>query len=129
VANNQAKIRVPGQGFLFIGRFSKWSTRATEIGSAVWCPKHHHGVLNIITQTEFRQKLVQPLEIGRQCATAVSAAIFEASGILQARVPGLLATDVVLTDGSSIKFAQQAAALGAKTLMIIGNLSAPAIGL
>ena len=55
---------------------------------------------------------------------------FEASGILQARVPGLLATDVVLTDGLSIKFAQQAAALlGAKTLMIIGNLSAPAIGL
>jgi hypothetical protein len=61
----------------------------------------------------------------RQWATAVIVAISEASGILQACVSGLLATEVVLTDGTSIKFAKQAAALGAKTLMMIGNLSAP----
>ena len=37
--------------------------------------------------------------------------------------PDLLATDVILTDGSSTGLVQQAEVLGAKTLMMTGNPS------
>ena len=53
-------------------------------------------------------------------ATAV-ATVSEATTHLQIDVPDLLATDVVLTDGSSAGLVQQAKATGAKTLMMTGN--------
>ena len=77
-------------------------------------------LLIVDTQAEFRQQLVRLLEQAGHRATAV-ATISEAISILQAGVPDLLATDVVLTDGSSTSLARQAAALGAKTLMMTGN--------
>jgi DNA-binding NtrC family response regulator len=45
----------------------------------------------------------------------------EATGILQAEVPDMLATDVVLIDGSSASLVKQAEAAGTKTLMMTGN--------
>jgi len=77
-------------------------------------------VLIVDTQPESRQQLVRLLEKAGHRAVAV-ATLTEAAGILQAGIPDLLATDVVLTDGSSTSLVQQAAALGAKTLMITGN--------
>jgi len=77
-------------------------------------------ILIIDTQPEFRHQLVRLLENTGHRAAAV-ATISEAAAMLQTGVPDLLATDVVLTDGSSTNFAQQAAALGAKTLMMTGN--------
>jgi DNA-binding response OmpR family regulator len=56
----------------------------------------------------------------RSRATAV-ASVSEATRLLQTEVPDLLATDVVLTDGSSTSLVQQAEAAGAKTLMMTGN--------
>jgi len=41
--------------------------------------------------------------------------------MLQAEVPDLIATDAVLTDGSSTSLVEQAAAAGTKILMMIGN--------
>src|SRR4029453_4531629 len=52
--------------------------------------------------------------------TAV-ATIAEAASILALEVPNLLATDVVLIDGSSTSLAKQAEAAGAKTLMMTGS--------
>lgn len=49
------------------------------------------------------------------------ASVSEADGRLQAEAPDLLATDAVLTDGSSTSLVQQAEATGAKTLMMTGN--------
>ena len=45
----------------------------------------------------------------------------EARAVLQTEAPDLLATDVVLSDGSSSALVQQAQAAGAKTLMMTGN--------
>jgi DNA-binding response OmpR family regulator len=41
--------------------------------------------------------------------------------MLPTLVPDLLATDAVLTDGSSANLVQQAEVLGTKTLMMTGN--------
>jgi hypothetical protein len=68
-------------------------------------------VLIVDSQPQFRHQLVRLLEsAGHQ--TAAVATITEAAGILQTQVPDLLATDVVLTDGSSTNLTEQAAALG-----------------
>jgi two-component system, OmpR family, response regulator len=77
-------------------------------------------ILIVDTQAQLRQQLVRLLESAGHRAAAV-ATISEAAGILQTQVPDLLATDVVLTDGSSTSLTQQAAALGVKTLMMTGN--------
>jgi DNA-binding response OmpR family regulator len=77
-------------------------------------------ILIVDTQPELRQQLVWLLEQAGHRAAAV-AIVSEAAGMLQAEVPDLLATDVVLTDGSSTKLCEQAAASGAKILMMTGN--------
>jgi len=77
-------------------------------------------ILIVDTQAEFRQQLVRLLEQASHRAVAV-ATISEAGDILQTGAPDLLATDVVLTDGSSTNLVKQAAELGAKTLMMTGN--------
>ena len=77
-------------------------------------------ILIVDTQAQLRQQLVRLLESAGHRAAAV-ATISEAAGILQTQVPDLLATDVVLIDGSSTSLTQQAAALGVKTLMMTGN--------
>jgi DNA-binding response OmpR family regulator len=77
-------------------------------------------VLIVDSQAEFRQQLVRLLEQAGHRATAV-ASVSEATSLLQAEAPDLLATDVVLSDGSSTSLAQQAEAAGAKTLMMTGN--------
>jgi DNA-binding response OmpR family regulator len=77
-------------------------------------------ILIVETQVDLRRTLVRLLEQAGHDATAV-ATISEAAGILAADVPDLLATDVVLTDGSSTSLAQQAEAVGAKTLMMTGS--------
>jgi DNA-binding response OmpR family regulator len=77
-------------------------------------------ILIVDTQAQSRLQLVRLLESAGHRADAV-ATISEASGILQTQVPDLLATDVVLIDGSSTGLTQQAAALGVKTLMMTGN--------
>jgi DNA-binding response OmpR family regulator len=61
-------------------------------------------------------RLVSLLERAGHSATAV-ATIAEAASILAINVPDLLATDVVLTHGSSTSLAKQPEAAGAKTLM------------
>jgi hypothetical protein len=45
--------------------------------------------------------------------------------MLQTEVPDLLATDAVLTDGSSTSLAKQAEAAGAKILMMTGSPDRP----
>jgi DNA-binding response OmpR family regulator len=77
-------------------------------------------ILIVDSQVEFRQQLVRLLEQAGHRATAV-ASVSEATSLLQTEVPDLLATDVVLTDGSSTSLVQQAEAAGAKTLMMTGN--------
>ena len=77
-------------------------------------------ILIVDTVPQFRQQLVRVLENAGHRVTAV-ATISEAAGILQTQVPDLLATDVVLTDGSSTSLTERAAALGVKTLMMTGN--------
>ena len=77
-------------------------------------------ILIVDSQVEFRQQLVRLLEQAGHRATAV-ALVSEATSLLQAEVPDLLATDVVLTDGSSTRLVQQAEAAGRKTLMMTGN--------
>ena len=72
------------------------------------------------TQAEFRDQFVRLLEQAGHRATAV-ATVSDATSLLQAEVPDLLATDVVLTDGSSTSLAQQAEAAGCKTLMMTGS--------
>jgi DNA-binding response OmpR family regulator len=76
--------------------------------------------LIVDSQVECRQQLVRLLEQAGHRATAV-ASVSEATSLLQTEVPDLLATDVVLTDGSSTSLVQQAEAAGAKTLMMTGN--------
>jgi DNA-binding response OmpR family regulator len=77
-------------------------------------------ILIVETQTNLRHTLVNLLEQAGHSATAV-ATISEAASILAADVPDLLATDVVLTDGSSTSLARQAEAGGAKTLIMTGS--------
>ena len=77
-------------------------------------------ILIVDTQPELRQQLVRVLEKAGHRAVAV-ATVSEAAGILQAGAPDLLATDVVLTDGSSANLVHQAATLGSKTLMLTGS--------
>jgi two-component system nitrogen regulation response regulator GlnG len=77
-------------------------------------------IIIVDTQAEFRTQLVRLLERAGHRATAV-ATIAEAAGLLQAEIPDLLATDVVLTDGSSTRLVQRAQAAGSKTLMMTGN--------
>ncbi len=77
-------------------------------------------ILIVDTHVDLRRTLVRLLEEAGHEATAV-ATIAEAAGILAAEVPDLLATDVVLTDGSSTSLAQQAQGAGVKTLMITGS--------
>jgi hypothetical protein len=47
--------------------------------------------------------------------------VSEATGLLQVEVPDLLASDVILIDGSSASLVQQAEVAGAKILMMTGN--------
>ena len=70
-------------------------------------------ILIIEAQADLRHTLVGLLEQAGHSATAV-ATITEAASILAVDVPDLLATDVVLTDGSSTSLAKQAEAAGAK---------------
>ena len=77
-------------------------------------------ILIVDTQSELRGQLVRALERAGHRATAV-ATVSQGAQILAAGAPDLLATDVILTDGSSTGLAQQAEALGAKTLMMTGN--------
>jgi DNA-binding response OmpR family regulator len=74
-------------------------------------------ILIVEAQTDLRHRLVSLLEQAGHSATAV-ATIAEAVSILAVDVPDLLATDVVLIDGSSTSLAKQAEAAGAKTLMM-----------
>ena len=77
-------------------------------------------VLIVDTQAEFRQRLLWLLEQAGHRGTAV-ATISEATSILEDEVPDLLATDVILTDGSSASLAKRAEQLGARTLMMTGS--------
>jgi DNA-binding response OmpR family regulator len=77
-------------------------------------------ILIVDSQAEFRQNLVRRLEEAGHRATAV-ATVSEASKILRVEVPDVLATDVVLTDGSSTALAKQGEMAGAKVLMMTGN--------
>jgi DNA-binding response OmpR family regulator len=77
-------------------------------------------ILIIEAQTDLRHTLVILLEQAGHSATAV-ATLAEAAGILAVEVPDLLASDVVLIDGSSTSPAKQAEAAGAKTLIMTGS--------
>ena len=77
-------------------------------------------LLIVDSQAEFRQELLRLLEQAGHRAAAV-ATVFEAVNLLQTEVPDLLATDAVLTDGSSLTLVKQAEAAGAKILMMTGN--------
>jgi DNA-binding response OmpR family regulator len=77
-------------------------------------------ILIVETQTELRHQLVRLLEQAGHLATAV-ATVSEAATLLKDHVPDLLATNVVLTDGSGTNLAKQAEAAGAKVLMITGS--------
>ena len=57
-------------------------------------------ILIVDSQAEFRQQLIRLLEQAGHRAAAV-ATVSEATDILQAEVPDILATDVVLIDRSS----------------------------
>ena len=77
-------------------------------------------ILIVDTQSELRHELVRLLEQAGHSAIAV-ATISEAATILRDDVPDLLATNVVLIDGSGTNLAKQAEAAGAKVLMITGS--------
>jgi DNA-binding response OmpR family regulator len=77
-------------------------------------------ILIVDTQSELRGQLVRTLERAGHRATAV-ATVSQGAQILATGAPDLLATDVILTDGSSTALVQQAEVLGAKTLMMTGN--------
>jgi DNA-binding response OmpR family regulator len=77
-------------------------------------------ILIVDTQAEFRQQLVRRLEQSGHRATAV-ASVSEATSLLEAELPDLLATDGVLVDGSSANLVQQAKAAGVKTLIMTGS--------
>ena len=77
-------------------------------------------ILIVDTQIELRHQLVGLLDQAGHRVTAV-ATISEAASLLEDHVPDLLATNVVLTDGSATSLVEQAAAAGAKILMITGS--------
>ena len=77
-------------------------------------------ILIVDTQSELHHQLVRLLEQAGHSAIAV-ATISEAATILRDDVPDLLATNVVLIDGSGTNLAKQAEAAGAKVLMITGS--------
>ena len=77
-------------------------------------------IIIVDTQGEFRARLARVLEGAGYRADAV-ATIAEATSLLQAEAPDLLATDVVLTDGSSTRLVERAETAGVKTLMMTGN--------
>ena len=77
-------------------------------------------ILIVDTQSELRHQLVRLLEQAGHSAIAV-ATISQAATILRDDVPDLLATNVVLIDGSGTNLAKQAEAAGAKVLMITGS--------
>jgi DNA-binding response OmpR family regulator len=77
-------------------------------------------ILIVDSQAEVSQQLLRLLEQAGYRAIAV-ATVLEATNILRAGVPDLLATDVVLTDGSSANLAKQAETGGAKILMMTGS--------
>ena len=87
-------------------------------GAKRWPDMAH--ILIVDAQTELCHKLVRLLEQAGHQATAV-ATISEAASLLEDHVPDLLATNVVLTDGSATSLVEQAAAAGAKILMITGS--------
>ena len=75
-------------------------------------------ILIVDSQAELRYELVRLLEQAGHRAAAVMT-VSEASSLVQEEVPG--ATGAVLADGSSTNLVQQAAAAGAKTLMMTGS--------
>src|SRR5260370_39933001 len=77
-------------------------------------------ILIVDSHAEFRQQLLRLLEDAGHRATAV-ATVREAANMLQTEVPDLMATDAVLTDGSSTSLAKQTEAAGAKMLMMTGG--------
>ena len=77
-------------------------------------------VLIVDSQAEFWQELLRHLEQAGHRAVAV-ATVSEAANLLQTLVPDLLATDAVLTDGSSASLTNKARRGGAKVLMMTGN--------
>jgi DNA-binding response OmpR family regulator len=77
-------------------------------------------VLIVDSLAEFRQQLLRSLEEAGHRATAIGT-IAEATELLQADIPDLLATDAVLTDGSSTNLTRQAKAAGSKILMMTGS--------
>jgi DNA-binding response OmpR family regulator len=77
-------------------------------------------ILIVDSQAEFRQQLVLQLEKAGHRAAAV-ATVSAAAKLIEDEVPDLLATDGVLSDGSSTSLVQQAEAAGAKILMMTGN--------
>src|SRR5215831_12019667 len=77
-------------------------------------------ILIVDTQIELRHQLVRLLEQAGHSVTAV-ATVSEATTLLEEHVPDLLATNVVLTDGSGTILAKQAEARGTKILMLTGS--------
>ena len=77
-------------------------------------------ILIVDTQVPLRHQLARLLEQSGHRVTAV-ATVSEAAIILEKDVPDMLATNVVLTDGSGTRLARQAEAAGAKILMITGS--------
>jgi len=77
-------------------------------------------MLVVDTQPNLRHSLVRLLEQAGHSVAAV-ATIAEATSILAVDVPDLLATDVVLIDGSSTSLAKQAETAGPKTLVMTGS--------
>ena len=77
-------------------------------------------ILIVDSQAEFGQQLVLQLEKAGHRATAV-ATVSAATKLMEDEVPDLLATDGVLSDGSSTSLVQQAETAGAKVLMMTGN--------
>jgi DNA-binding response OmpR family regulator len=77
-------------------------------------------VLIVDSQPEFRQQLALQLEQAGHRVTAV-ATVSEAMRLIETEPPDLLATDGVLSDGSSTGLVQRARAAGAKILIMTGN--------
>jgi DNA-binding response OmpR family regulator len=77
-------------------------------------------ILIVDSQAEFCQQLVLQLEKAGHRAAAV-ATVCAATKLIEDEVPDLLATDGVLSDGSSTSLVQRAETAGAKVLMMTGN--------
>jgi DNA-binding response OmpR family regulator len=107
-------------------RSSVKATQATEsvtILERSGCTRRYRSMARILildTQTTLRHQLVRLLEQQGHQAIAV-ATVSQAASFLEEHVPDLLATNVVLTNGSGISLAGRAKAAGAKVLMITGS--------